>query len=142
MEKPKTQIPLVAVVALIVAVSAGAFLLLPKVETNAQTTPASAEGISSNVKVEEYMETIEINAKGGYEPAVTVAKANLPIVIQFNTNGTSDCSAAVTIPSIKYRARLPLTGATTVQLAPQPPGTELQGMCSMGMYGFKIRFAG
>ena len=149
MEKPKMQIPLAAMIAVVVAVGAGAFLLFPKAKTEvaqppaqAAVAPAEAAMASSNVKVEEYMQTIEISAKGGYEPKLTVAKANLSTVIKFNTDSTYDCSVAVVIPSLNYHTRLPLTGSTTLDLPPQQPGTELQGMCSMGMYSFKIKFAG
>jgi hypothetical protein len=147
--KPKTQIPLVAIVAVVVGVGAGGFLCFAKADkTSPVAAPASSSATteatapSSNVKIEEYMQTIEISAKGGYEPTLSVAKANLPIVLNINTNSTYDCSAALVIPSINYRTRLPLTGTTTVQLAPQPPGTELTGVCSMGMYSFKIKFEG
>jgi hypothetical protein len=145
--KPKMQIPFLAIVAVVLAVGGGAFLLFPKAAPKADAplqaaAPAPAEAASNNVKVEEYLQTIEISAKGGYEPKQTVAKANMSTVIKFNTDSTYDCSVAVVIPSLNYHTRLPMTGSVTLDLPPQQPGTELNGMCSMGMYSFKITFAG
>jgi uncharacterized protein YdgA (DUF945 family) len=156
--KPKLQIPLVAVIALVVSITTAAYVFTTKLENKTtQATeiaasapqpivaaPAAAETTAntSNVKVEEYLQTIEISAKGGYQPLLTVAKANLPVVINITTNETYDCSTSVVIPSINYRARLPFTGTTTVNMAPQQPNTEIVGTCGMGMYSFKIKFAG
>lgn len=173
--KPKIQVPLSAVIALIVGIGIGMFLgsmkpgnkepsvvassipspppavtsaeatatpSPPAQATTATSAPAEATATSGNVKVEEYMETIEISAKGGYDPKVSIAKANLPAVIKINTDSTYDCSASVVIPSLNYHTRLPFTGSASIDLPPQQPDTELTGTCGMGMYSFKIKFAG
>ncbi len=113
----------------------GGFFILMRNEAKVNITPQQA-----NVSVVDDRQIIEITAKGGYTPRQTVAKANLPTTIKVVTNGTYDCSAVLTIPSIKYRSFLPATGETTIDLTAQPPGSVLKGICSMGMYSFSISF--
>ena len=83
---------------------------------------------------------ITINAKGGYSPKLTTAKAVMPTVINMKTQGTFDCSSALTIPSLGISKNLPPTGETLIDVPPQNAGTTLQGHCSMGMYNFAINF--
>jgi plastocyanin domain-containing protein len=83
---------------------------------------------------------IEIDAKGGYNPRVTLVQADVPTILRMKTQGSFDCSSAVTIPSIGYRANLPPSGTTDIEVSAQKAGTTLQGLCSMGMYNFQVRF--
>ena len=92
-----------------------------------------------NVSVVGGKQIIEINAKGGYTPRVSFAKANLPTTLRFNTNGTFDCSASVRIPSLNISKLLPNSGTTDIDLGNQKLGT-LHGTCGMGMYPFTIEF--
>jgi len=84
---------------------------------------------------------IELKAKGGYTPRVSLAKAGVPTILRFNTNGTFDCSAAVRIPSLNISKILPNSGNTDIDLGTPELGT-LQGTCGMGMYPFSIEFRG
>ena len=97
-------------------------------------------GGQANVRLVDNQQIIEITAKGGYRPRVTVAKANTPTTLNVRTDGTFDCSTALTIPAIGYRTSLPPSGVTSVTIPPQPPGTTIKGLCSMGMYSFSIKF--
>ena len=94
----------------------------------------------NNVSVADGKQIIEIDAKGGYSPSVTVAKANIPTVIKVKTQGTFDCSSALVIQSIGYRANLPPSGKTLIEVPPQEAGSTLRGMCAMGMYNFSVKF--
>ena len=94
----------------------------------------------NNVSVADGKQTIEIDAKGGYSPSITIAKANIPTVIKVKTQGTFDCSSALVIQSIGYRANLPPSGETLIEVPPQEAGSTLRGMCAMGMYNFSIKF--
>ena len=94
----------------------------------------------NNVSVADGKQIIEIDAKGGYSPSVTIAKANIPTVIKVKTQGTFDCSSALVIQSIGYRANLPPSGETLIEVPPQEAGSTLRGMCAMGMYNFSIKF--
>ena len=98
------------------------------------------EEAASNVSVVDDTQVIMLDAKGGYSPKVTMANANTPTVIRVRTNGTFDCSSALTIPSIGYSGNLPPSGETDITLAPQEAGATLDGICAMGMYSFQIRF--
>jgi plastocyanin domain-containing protein len=94
----------------------------------------------SNVSIQSGKQVIQIEAKGGYAPRKTVAKANVPTTLMLNTRGTFDCSSAISIPSLGYRATLPATGITPIEIPPQSSGTTIKGLCAMGMYQFAINF--
>ena len=94
----------------------------------------------NNVSVADGKQIIEIDAKGGYSPSITIAKANISTVIKVKTQGTFDCSSALVIQSIGYRANLPPSGETLIEVPPQEAGSTLRGMCAMGMYNFVIQF--
>lgn len=93
----------------------------------------------NNVSVVDGKQIIEIRAKGGYQPRMSIAKAGLPTVLRFNTNGTYDCSAAVRIPSLKIGKMLTATGVTDIDIGVAKSGV-LQVMCGMGMYRFEVNF--
>lgn len=94
----------------------------------------------NNVAMVDGKQIITINAKGGYSPRITAAKAGVPTVIKVDTNGTFDCSSAISIPSIGYRNNLPPTGETLIDVPAQQAGTSMRGICAMGMYNFTINF--
>lgn len=116
-----------------VVLISGIFLLggkKPQIESN---TPVN------NVSVVDGKQIIEIRAKGGYSPRVTVAKAGIPTIVRFKTDGTFDCSSFVRIPSLNVSQNLSQSGTTDIDLG-TPTATTLQGMCGMGMYPFEIDF--
>lgn len=94
----------------------------------------------SNVSVVDGKQIVEIGVKGGYFPGVSSAKADMPTILRMKTQGSFDCSSAVLIPSIGYRANLPPAGKTDIVIPPQKSGAILQGSCAMGMYNFQIQF--
>ncbi|HEU0080831.1 MAG TPA: cupredoxin domain-containing protein [Candidatus Paceibacterota bacterium] len=120
----------------IVVVLIGGATMLGKSDKQVQIQPQQVEegGMSIDSQV------VEINAKGGYTPRVVSAKAGVSTKIKVTTRGTFDCSSALTIPSIGYRANLPPSGVTEIEVPPQSAGTSLQGICQMGMYYFAINF--
>ncbi len=123
------------VVSIIVAVVliGGAFMLT---KGNSQT---AAQGSIENVAIVDGTQIITINAKGGYQPRESIAKAGIPTVIRFNTSGTFDCSSSVRIPSMNISKMLPQTGSTDIDIGTQKVAT-LQGTCGMGMYPFEVEF--
>ncbi len=118
-----------------VAITGGSFLLSGGGKDLNANIPAI-----SNVSVVDGKQIITINAKGGYFPQITTAKAGMPTVIKMNTRGTFDCSSAISIPSLGYRGYLPPSGETLIDVPPQKAGSKLQGLCSMGMYNFTVNF--
>jgi len=103
---------------------------------NAKTTQ---EAFVNNVSIIDGKQIIVINAKGGYQPRKSIAKAGIPTILRFNTNGTFDCSSSVRIPSMNIFRSLPQSGSTDIDLSTQKVGT-LNGSCGMGMYPFEIEF--
>lgn len=100
----------------------------------------SSSDAENNITFVDGKQIIIINAKGGYFPKVTMAKADLPTVIKIQTQGTFDCSSSLRIPSLGYRNNLPPSGETLVNVLPQKAGTTIRGLCVMGMYNFAINF--
>lgn len=96
--------------------------------------------VVQNVSMEGEKQIIEIDAKGGYNPKLTTAKAGVPTVIRLKTDGTYDCSSAVTISSVGFRKNLDATGVTDVEVAANLAQGTLEGVCSMGMYNFSVEF--
>ncbi len=94
----------------------------------------------NNVSIVDGKQIITINAKGGYSPSITTAKADVPTILRVQTNGTYDCTSILRVPSIGYQKNLPPTGITDIELSPQEAGAKIQGMCGMGMYSFSIYF--
>lgn len=105
-----------------------------------KSTPAPAVTSQGAVTVENGKQIVSITAKGGYSPKSTKAEADMPTLLRIETTGTFDCSSALRLPSLDYEKNLPPSGVTEVELPPQPAGTVLKGLCSMGMYGFEILF--
>lgn len=94
---------------------------------------------ANNVTVVDGKQIIEITAKGGYQPRKSVAKAGIPTILRFNTNGTFDCSASVRIPSMNISQGLPQTGSTDIDIG-SPQIALLRGTCGMGMNPFEVEF--
>ncbi len=93
----------------------------------------------NNVSIVDGKQIVEINAKGGYLPRISQAKAGIPTTIRFNTSNTFDCSASIRIPSVGVSKMLPNTGSTDIDIGVQKEG-RFKGSCGMGMYPFEIEF--
>ena len=93
----------------------------------------------NNVSVIDGKQIIDLAARGGYSPQKSVAKAGIPTILRFTTNGTFDCSSFVRIPSLNVSKSLSASGKTDIDLG-IPRGGILRGSCSMGMYPFEIDF--
>ena len=92
-----------------------------------------------NVSIVNGRQIIDLRAKGGYQPRITIATAGIPTTLRVNTNGTFDCSAIIRIPSLDIGKVLPQTGDTDIDLG-SPKSGILNGTCGMGMYPFEIDF--
>lgn len=93
----------------------------------------------SNIAMVDGKQIVTINTKGGYSPTKSLAKAGVPTVLRFVTNGTFDCSSSIRIPSLSINKMLPQTGTTDIEVGTQTVAT-LQGTCGMGMYHFAVSF--
>ncbi|HQV65025.1 MAG TPA: cupredoxin domain-containing protein [Candidatus Paceibacterota bacterium] len=127
----------VTIISILVAVVliGGAFMLTKGKSESKAATPVN------NVSMVDGKQIITINAKGGYQPTNSIAKAGVPTVIRFDTKGTFDCSSSIRIPSMNITKVLPQTGTTDIDIG-TPEVATLQGTCGMGMYPFAITFQG
>lgn len=105
---------------------------------NRPETPSNQ--VQQNVEVRDGVQYVTIEAKGGYSPRVTTAKAGIPTKLVIKTNGTFDCSSSLVIRSIDYQKMLPQTGEEIIDIGVREAGTPLQGTCGMGMYNFVVNF--
>ena len=105
------------------------------------TKNSHSQEVAHNVSIVDGKQIIEIHAKGGYLPKKSFAKAGVPTILRFNTNGTFDCSASAIIPSLNIAKVLPQSGITDIDVGVREVAT-LHGTCSMGMYPFEVEFQG
>ena len=101
-----------------------------------KSNPESAQ----NVEIRNGIQYITINARGGYFPNVSSAKAGVPTKLIMKTGGTYDCSASLVINSVGFKKILPQTGETEIDLGKPEAEKPIQGVCGMGMYNFLINF--
>ena len=118
-------------ICLSVLLIAGAFWFTSK--------PASVDNETA-VSVVGGKQTIDITAKGGYSPRIVVAKAGMPTVLRVSTRGTFDCSSSLVIPKLSYQKFLSPTGTEEIAISAEQAQGTMQGLCSMGMYNFQIKF--
>lgn len=124
---------------LIVLVGVGTlgYFALQISNTSESNSSVSKRPSASNVSINGDQQIVEIRAKGGYTPEVSVAKAGIPTTLRINTSGTFDCSSALRIPSMNISKALPPSGVTEIALGELKEGV-LKGTCGMGMYPFQI----
>lgn len=94
-----------------------------------------------NSEIKDGVQYITINAKSGYTPELSNAKAGIPTKLIVKTNGTYDCSSSLVINSLGYRKILQQKGEEVIDIGTPKAGEPLQGVCSMGMYNFLINFS-
>jgi len=101
------------------------------------TTVPGQDAQSANTQGQQ---VIEVTASGGYSPRKIEAKAGVPTILIMKSEGAYGCERAFNIPDLNISEILPENGKTQFDLGTQTAGTELVGVCSMGMYYFKIFF--
>ncbi|PIR98145.1 MAG: hypothetical protein COT89_00295 [Candidatus Colwellbacteria bacterium CG10_big_fil_rev_8_21_14_0_10_42_22] len=123
------------IITIVLIISIGIVFFGQARENSDSTSAQSAQ----NVEIRDGIQYVTINARGGYFPKISEAKANVQTKLIVKTNGTYDCSAALVIRSIGYQKILPQTGEEIIDLGIPEVG-KLQGLCSMGMYNFVVNF--
>jgi plastocyanin domain-containing protein len=127
-----------AILILLFGVVVAGFIVFSSRSSGPSSNSASGQE-ANNVSIVNGRQIIEITARGGYYPGVSTAKAGIPTIIRFKTNGSFDCSSSVRIPSLNFSKLLPQSGNTDVDAGSPSPG-KLLGTCGMGMYRFEIDF--
>jgi plastocyanin domain-containing protein len=112
------------------------FLGGPKNDTDRVSDQAG-----QNVEMKDGIQYVTIEARGGYSPEISTAKAGVPTKLILKTNGTYDCSSSLVIRSIGYQKILAQTGEEIIDLGTPEAGIPLQGTCGMGMYNFLVNFS-
>ncbi|MBP7859548.1 cupredoxin domain-containing protein [Patescibacteria group bacterium] len=115
---------------------AGVLFFLSSTDNNRDKVLSEKSEVVQNGDTQE----IEILAKGGYSPREINAKSGIKTLLKIKTQNTYDCSAALSIPKLGIREILDSNNIRTFEIDPQEKGSEIQGTCQMGMYGFKINF--
>jgi len=110
------------------------WIVSPKSSTGSEGTTIPTAIVVDGTQI------IDIRAKGGYSPRRVVAKAGVPTVLRVSTNGTFDCSSSVVIPKLSYQKFLQPSGTEDITIPAEQAQGTLQGLCSMGMYNFQIKF--
>ena len=126
------------IAALIIAVVliGGAVLLVNSGNfSNSEAVPAN------NVTIVDGKQVVDLQARGGYTPQKSTAKAGMPTTLKITTKGTFDCSSSIRIASLNVSKALPPSGVTEIDLG-TPQAGILRGSCGMGMYPFDIDFQG
>ena len=101
---------------------------------------SSSGGSTGVATMENGVQVIDIAAKGGYSPRVIEAKAGMLTVLRMKTSGTFDCSASLVIPKLSYQKFLQPSGTEEISIPGEKAQGTMQGLCSMAMYNFQIRF--
>ena len=93
-----------------------------------------------NVEIKDGVQYVTIDAKGGYSPRLSTAKAGIPTKLIVKTDGTYDCSSSLVVRAAKFQKLLPQTGETEIDLGIPEAGVPIEGVCGMGMYSFNVNF--
>ncbi len=134
----------IIIASIVLVVAIGGVLYTVGSKSNTGNSVRGELGADSDIKhvyMENGVQVVELFAKGGYRPEVTVASSGVPTILRFKTQGSFDCSTSVVISELDVRRTLPLTGTTDIELGTRTEGS-LSGSCSMGMYHFSIEFKG
>lgn len=123
-----------------IIISIGVIICLGFIFFGNSKSKINSNNAVANSVIKDGVQYITIDAKGGYTPVLSTAKAGIPTKLIVKTAGTFDCSAALAIHSINYQKILPQTGDETIDIGVPKAGVPLEGVCGMGMYSFKINF--
>jgi plastocyanin domain-containing protein len=92
-----------------------------------------------NVEVKDGVQYVTIDARGGYFPKESSIKPNMPTKLIIKTNNTYDCSASLVVRSVNFQKMLKPTGEEIIDLGTLKSGEDINGVCGMGMYSFKVK---
>lgn len=115
---------------------AGMVFFLSNQSTISQSDYAT---VAANIEIKDGVQYVTVNALGGYTPRVSTIQPNIPTKLIVKTNGTYDCSAALTIRAVDFQKILQPTAEEFIDLGTLQSNETIQGVCSMGMYSFQIK---
>ncbi|PIR68308.1 hypothetical protein COU49_01955 [Candidatus Nomurabacteria bacterium CG10_big_fil_rev_8_21_14_0_10_35_16] len=97
-------------------------------------------GTRQNVEIKDGVQYVTVGAQGGYVPKVSIAQAGIPTKLIMETSETFDCSSSLVIKDLNYQNFLAPNTKTEIDIGAWEAGEKMQGLCSMGMYSFQIKF--
>ncbi len=124
-------------IALVLAFAGAIYLgsSMPAYLAAKQKAPVVAAAMTS-----EGATVVQIKVGGGYSPQYVEVPAGKPVQLEMVSSGAYDCSSSLYIPSLQLRKFLPTSGVTKIDVPAQAKGTDLNALCGMGMYSFRIAF--
>lgn len=123
-----------------IIITLGLVVAMAIVFTNGTNTKNSGQ-VVQNTEIRDGIQYVTIDAKGGYSPIKTSAKAGIPTKLVVKTDGTYDCSSSLAIKSLDYQKVLSQTGEEIIDIGIPKAGEPLLGVCGMGMYNFEVDFS-
>ena len=136
----KNKTPLIVISIGILITIGIIFIGNSKKEDNIKSINGSPVSQVENTEIKDGVQYITINAKGGYSPKISSGKAGIPTKLIVKTNGTYDCSAALSVNAVGFHKILKNTGEEIIDLGTPKTGEPIRGVCGMGMYNFLINF--
>lgn len=104
-----------------------------------QHTRAPAQ--SNNVSIVDGQQVVKITvSESAYLPSQTLASADLPTVLQFDSEGNYGCTRTLIIESLNFQKTLPITGVAKIDLGKPNVNQKVDGVCGMGMARFTVKF--
>ncbi len=104
------------------------------------TSQPLGDPVETTMQPEENLQTIQVTVNHAYEPNHIVAKAGVPLRIDFYRNEEqTSCAKDVEIPAKKIQLTLPNRETVSVDIPPQEAG-EMPFRCTMDMMRGKIVF--
>lgn len=94
---------------------------------------------SQNIEIRDGVQYVTVLAKNGYSPRVSQIQAGMPTKLIVKTDDTFDCSASLVVRSIGFEKVLASTGEEVIDIGVPQPGETVLGVCSMGMFNFKLK---
>ena len=83
------------------------------------------------------LQEIDVTVKGGYQPAIIIAKAGQLLRLNFTRRESTLCGEEVVLPDFGKRAHLPENKTVPIDVTPEKPG-EYEFTCGMNMYRGKL----
>jgi len=125
----------------LIILTLGLIVFLGIIFTGGSSLKNNSGELVNNVEVRDGIQYITINAKGGYTPKISYAKAGIPTKLIMKTTGTFDCSSSLVIREIGFEKVLPMEGELEIDLGIPKIGEPMTGLCSRGMDKFQIDFS-
>lgn len=94
----------------------------------------------NDIVVENGKQVLKLTATSTFSPNVINAKANIPTILRVDAKNVAGCTTTLNIAKLNISQQLLGKDKVDIEIPPQTVGTNLIGLCSMGMNRFDINF--